>query len=476
MLKDPWVQVFAFVALFSGAFTAKARLTPPAPAAVAAGAGAPAAPAFSAEEPPAVGPARFNPAPTPSAQALPQGGASLGLKARTPGRWIVDAAGGLDADATKLSDVVASAQDGDVVQIKPGFYGETVIVNKSITLRGMGADRRAVTISAVGPLTLAIAGGRARLENLTVANNGGAGATAVAVSKADLTLVDVAVRAPQGQGLRAASGSIDASACELEARIALLGEADSKLKLADCSISGTEAGVLVKAQIGPVEAQISKTKFHDSERAVNLEGKARATLDSCEFKLSAPNGGGVFAFYGAQATIRDSKFELGGSSPVGLYAQSSKISASKVSITGSSGAGVIANQSQVTLDEATIEFNKNCAIRHDASTVEIRRSKLRRNRCAVGFYSGGEAKIYDSDLSGNEAAAPLMFANGQVSPDLKFSGANNKGVDVEGFAKRGAGAPPVEAVDPPPQQRGQRNNDPVQFRNDVFGQYKRRRF
>jgi len=473
LLKDPWVQVFAFVALLSGGFMAKARLAAPAAPATAAAGAAPASPIFSAEEPPAVGPSRFSPAPAPApAQSLPAGGVSMGLKPRTPGRWIVDAAGGPDADSAKISDVVASAQDGDVVLIKPGFYGETaVVIDKSITLRGLGADRRAVTISSVGPLTLAVAGGRARLENLTVSNNGGAGATAVAVSKADLTLVDAAVRAPQGQGLRAVSGSIDAASCELEARIALLGEENSRLKLADCSVAGTEAGVLVKALNGPVEAQLSRTKFHDSERAINLEGQARATIDSCDFKLSAPNGGGVFAFYGAQATVRDAKFDLGGTSPVGLYAQKAKITATRVSIRGSAGAAVIANQSDVTLDDATLEFNKNCAIRHDASTVEVRRSRLRRNRCAVGFYGSGALKLYDSDLSGNDSSAPLMFVNGEIPADLKFSGSNNTGVDLASFARRGA---PAAAGAPPRAQP--RTNEPVQWRNDVFGQYKRRRF
>lgn len=458
--------MFAALTLLSGGFAAHARLHAAAPAAVAAGA---ATRPFSSEEPPAVGPARFAPAPAPAPAPqvpAPTGGTALTLKARSPGLWVVDAAGGVDADASKLEGVVASASDGDVVQIKPGFYRETLVISKSITLRGMGADRTAVTIDATGPLTAAIAGGRVRLENLTITNNGGLAGTAVAVTKAALTLVNAAVQAPGAQGLRVSDGSIEASQCELSARIALIAEGGSHLKATACAISGTEAAALVKAQAGPVDALFSKVRFRESERAINIEGSARATIDGCDFRLSGP-GGAVFAFDGAQAVVRDSKIELGGVSQVGLYAQKAKITASKVWIHGSAGAGVIANKSNVTLDDTTLEYNKDCGVKADDSVVTLRRATLRHNRCGVGFQSPGQLDANESKFSDN-ALGPLAAKPG-VESRIKLSGTGNEGAEMTPAGL--AGGPQPAAGD----GKKRSTNDPVQFKNDVFGQYKRRR-
>ena len=50
--------------------------------------------------------------------------------------WSVDASGG--ADFTVIQNAINNASDGDTIIVYSGIYNENVVVDKSVTLRGVG--------------------------------------------------------------------------------------------------------------------------------------------------------------------------------------------------------------------------------------------------------------------------------------------------------------------------------------------------
>lgn len=60
------------------------------------------------------------------------------------GAIIVDPSG--NGDFTSIGEAVAAAVDGDTILVRPGTYGEALVIDKDITLRGDGADRSEVVV------------------------------------------------------------------------------------------------------------------------------------------------------------------------------------------------------------------------------------------------------------------------------------------------------------------------------------------
>jgi hypothetical protein len=58
--------------------------------------------------------------------------------------WTVAPDGG---DFSTISEAVAAAQDGDTVLVAPGTYGEALVIDKDIVLRGTGVEPRDVVVS-----------------------------------------------------------------------------------------------------------------------------------------------------------------------------------------------------------------------------------------------------------------------------------------------------------------------------------------
>ena len=50
--------------------------------------------------------------------------------------WSVDGSG--DADFTGIQDAINNASDGDTIIVHSGIYDENVVVDRSVTLKGIG--------------------------------------------------------------------------------------------------------------------------------------------------------------------------------------------------------------------------------------------------------------------------------------------------------------------------------------------------
>jgi parallel beta-helix repeat protein len=75
--------------------------------------------------------------------------------AASAANWTVDGSGG--ADFTGIQDAINNASDGDTILVHSGVYHENVVVDKSVTLRGVGhpvvdagGKRHAITLAADG--------------------------------------------------------------------------------------------------------------------------------------------------------------------------------------------------------------------------------------------------------------------------------------------------------------------------------------
>jgi nitrous oxidase accessory protein NosD len=69
--------------------------------------------------------------------------------------WSVDGSGG--ADFTGIQDAINNASDGDTILVYSGIYYENVVVDKSVTLKGIGypvvdanGSDSAITLTADG--------------------------------------------------------------------------------------------------------------------------------------------------------------------------------------------------------------------------------------------------------------------------------------------------------------------------------------
>jgi hypothetical protein len=471
LLKDPWVQIFAFLALMSGGLSAQAQFSPAARRAPIA----PPEKSAAGAEPPAIGPAATAaatrvpeaapanpPAPTlapgtafapmltpmlePVTPAPPTGAITRALKARTAGLWVVDASGGPDADATALSDVLASAKDGDVVFIHPGRYSEKITVAGSVTLRGTGADRGAVVIDSDGPLTAAVGRGAVRLEHLTLMNSGPISATVLAASGAALTLVDVAIEAKDGQGLRVTGGAVEARDVRLAGRIALIVDAAGRATITRGDVAGSLVGALVDG--AGAFGEFVKTRFHDGTRQILVQRQARASVSGCDFDFTPGTRGlgAIVALSGARVSAVDARIHLNRAASIGLAAKSgSSILGTRVTIDHSVGFGAWASaQSNLTLTDSTVEDTADSAVLIEDSRVTLKRTTLSRSSYGLFMMSRVEARVDDSHFESNRFG-PLVAYRGDEYL-LSLSGTGNVGVEMHLPGLRLLIKPPPRAI------------------------------
>ena len=494
---DPWVQILACLALMSGGFCAHRYLHP--------GAAPGASQASDAEPPPAVGPdpslpeslamparreiAVPSPSPLPSeapptAPSATGAGVALLGKPKSAGNWIVDGAMGPGADRASLAEALASAQDDDVITVRPGRYQGPFVVSRSLTIVGVGMGPDDVVLDSDGPLTVAVAGGKVSFKNLAISNSGTRYTTAFSVIKAEARLEGVHLKAV-GQGARVSRGTLTLAGCTLAARIALIAEDNAHLSAADCAVSGTDVGALLKGDA--IAASFTRCKFSDSERGVNIEGRSKLSVDHSEFSLTGV-GGGIFLFSGAQASVKTTTFLLRESSRVGLYVQNATLEADHiriqdsrrsgliatgessvrlddVTITHNAASGVTADKgARVTLRRATVSDNSDCGLQVNDAAVILEKVTLTRNRCGAGFFGPGSLEAHHSTFS-EQALGPVAVTPGFETAVVL------KGADNEGFSAVKPAAPGSKDRTAPRTATAPSQGGRTRFSHDIFNKY-----
>jgi hypothetical protein len=443
--KDPWLQVFAFLALGSGLLFARSP-------GAASRAGAP-APSFQA--PP----------------AAPQTGK---LKPKSPGKWVVDSKLALDADTDILGEALNSAAAGDTVYVRAGLYRGAVSVKRDVFIVGLGALRDIVAESGGDLSTLTIEGAKVSIKNVTFARVEGRQGRAIESRRSQLQLAGVAIRATESSdGLDVIGGSVSGSYVSIEGgRRGLDAHDEARVSLDHLSVSKAGAGVYLQG----ATAELASPAFSQNKKGLVAAEQGQALVKDADFKgdglaLWANRGGQIiasgsrFAGTGALADDRgrvelqrcsfsdaegtamhaaaegtvldkgstilrakgvaalaetqgtlglvDTQFEDGASDGV-VVVDGGSAALSGVKIARHARAGIsVRDAKAVRVERATIAHQKRCALELAGSDVSIKASTLMRNDCGVAFYGKGTLSADGSDFTGN-ARGPVLF-----KPELK---------------------------------------------------------
>lgn len=256
LARDGWMQSFAAAALISGALTVHGLLSPGAPALVAPDGSSPAPAAAALDVAPtgaAQGPSLeaileqrrravaegvgVSGAAAPAASPSPAAPAQPKLQARTPGRWVVDAAGAAGSDTRSLAAALASAADGDTIVVRPGTYDESLKVAKAVTIDAQeGAEvapptPEGVSIAATGPVTI---------RGLSVRHMGPRLGAGIVIKQGSVSLERVSVRAaPEAAAVAVLDGSLTARGLRLEAgSTGLLVAGTARVEADDVEVRG----------------------------------------------------------------------------------------------------------------------------------------------------------------------------------------------------------------------------------------------
>jgi hypothetical protein len=215
---------------------------------------------------------------SPSAAATGAAGAAgapsfpiFKIAPKTTGRWIVSNQEGPDVDSPSIARVIFSAADGDLVLIRPGMYLEPLMVlNKTLTFRGLGARPEEVLITSPSPTAvLEIFHGTVNLVNLRIEPEKGFSATAAAVYVVSgrIALRDVVARS-QGAAIQAAQGQ----------------GSDTVVEAASSRLDGAYADVLVR---GKARVAMKNVDFTNARQPLVVWRDTELRLDSCRFPKDA---------------------------------------------------------------------------------------------------------------------------------------------------------------------------------------------
>lgn len=195
--------------------------------------------------------------------------------------WIVDANGGTSADTNSLAAAVAAASDGDTIRVRPGTYGESVFINKSLTIVGEVGKIRPV-LEGRNEYALWIQDAAVTIKDMAVTTPAG-GALAVRIHdggwlrliRSTIASFDSPVRVMRG-------GTLIAEDTDFLAREGTVLVVEKGLvRLKGGSIHGGNHSVFVFGKDAWLEAE--GVSFENSALAVETSDNVGALLTKCRF-------------------------------------------------------------------------------------------------------------------------------------------------------------------------------------------------
>ncbi|WP_295853537.1 AAA family ATPase [uncultured Microbacterium sp.] len=273
-------------------------------------------------------------------------------------RTVLTVAAGAPDCHPSIASALASAEDGDVISIRPGLYRESLLLDRAVSLSGVG-NAGDVRIEAVeGPAVLSTA--EARMSGLTLARTDG----------------DVAVDV--------ASGTLSLDDCTVEAstEVALVVRTDAHLSMRDTRVSNTlGAGVLVfeggRAELtGSRLAEIATT-------ALVVRGPSSAYV--VDTVVSSAQGGLLVAD-GGQMTIARGRIEDVTGAAITVEGGAS-LDATGTTVADAGGIGVfVTSDGSATLTDTTVHHPRGQGVVGMADAV-IRLSR-------VGIHDGATHALH----------------------------------------------------------------------------------
>jgi hypothetical protein len=372
--RDPWIQIFGFLALASGALAAFGVQSGPSPRPV---------------EAESAGPAAAVPAP-----AAAPGPAAL--RPKIAGKWVVDAALASDADTANLADALAAAAAGDTVYVRAGTYLGRFSINRDVELVGLG-ERGAVglTNSSAGP-ALVLDSAKVAVKNITIIHSGDAPGKGVESRRARMELVGVAIKVgPQDVGLdviggeaAVVNGTIDGG------RKAADAHDDAKLRLERVSLDNAETGLLVEG----ASAELVHASFTDDKNGLTVSEQGSATVVEGDFVRDAV---GLWASRGGRIAASSTRFSYGAT---GIRADDGgRVENSSGTFTEITGSALRADSAEIDDAGSAIYMNKDSAVSAQGrATLTLRGTRIESGAAgAVVLLDGASAVLSRAVISRN---------------------------------------------------------------------------
>nr|WP_179725448.1 AAA family ATPase [Saccharopolyspora hordei] len=288
-----------------------------------------------------------------------------------------------------VGDAISSARDGDVISIRPGVYPEPIVLDRDVTLSGVGSPGD-VRIEAAGQPVLRVTAEHAEVSGIEFAHSGGevavdlqAGAlhldecvvaadsevAVVARRDAQLRAESTTVRNPRGAGVLVFDGgAAQLTGCTVTSvgTTAVVARSGGNPVLVDCALTGA-AGAVLAADGGRGELRGCRISGITGT-AIVAEERSELTVTGTE--VSDVDGVGVLSASGSRPVLRDCRLR-------GTTAQ----------------AVVVVQESGVELDRVTVEDARGHAVQ---------------------VLEGSSADLSECVLTGTEHDAVVAGADGTV--------------------------------------------------------------
>lgn len=243
---------------------------------------------------------------------------------------IVSAAG--DTAYTTIASAIEAAKEGALILVKPGTYRENVLLDKSLTIQGIG-KREDIRVESSTGTVMAIEAPQVVVRGLTIARLIGAGERAlqaVEIRSGQTTLDDCDVASATGNG------------------IDVIG-VDASFKLTRC-------------------------RLHDTVKSgVWLKVGASCEVDDCNFEKIGVSC--IIANQSSQLLVQKSRFS---DSDVGVFAHHAQAHIIECNFSGFSNSAIqVTNRAKATIDACEISKCKDSAlVAADESTLNVTRCKI----------------------------------------------------------------------------------------------------
>jgi len=353
-----------------------------------------------------------------------------------------------------LQTIIDTVPEGTVICLGPGerFEYEAITITKSLTIRGLGADKTTICDMYSPLITIENQGDRAihvTFEDVGLAGKGGGGWSwrlLLVSGNAEVTIkgcsfwgVDFGMRLEGDARVTLSDSKLDSEGSNIwlldNARVTaegcvfsggVLGEGASHLSFKDCSFPRGCVGLS-----GNAESELSACGAADAPFPIGLRDGARATLDSCILTFVDLEGDAQMTLTGCainaglglhgssrvearECTISDQK------SACVLLGDSASAMIEESAITAKENDGVILfGDSQLTLSGCTILHCKSGIVLYDESQATIQNTQITDNQkygivtfeepCFEGYLIGssgfaGSISGFGNEISGNGVA------------------------------------------------------------------------